>query len=90
MILKRHLGKEEFTVQDIGQFLKKMLDRFEDDKFTSTTPKGRRFLKAHRPASSSRNKAFDTTDTEAEEEALQFQRPYKQLMIWAVLLNRCV
>ncbi|XP_076461799.1 transient receptor potential cation channel subfamily M member 8-like [Babylonia areolata] len=87
LILKRNLGKEEFSIQDIGKFLEKMLDRFDDDKFVPPASK-LGSLGRFRPGSSRRGRAMDTTDTEAEEEPNQFKRPYKQLMIWAVLLNR--
>ena len=35
-----------------------------------------------------RGMSRESTDTEIEEEPGQFTRPYKNLLIWAVLMNR--
>ncbi|KAL8615582.1 hypothetical protein ACOMHN_016159 [Nucella lapillus] len=77
-------------MQDIGLFLENMLDRFDSDKLMSeSSRKGRGFQGGYsRPTSTRKGRMIDTTDTEAEEELNQFKRPYKQLMIWAVLMNR--
>ncbi|KAK6185074.1 hypothetical protein SNE40_007394 [Patella caerulea] len=84
ILLKRTTrNKEEFDLQDIGSFLKSFLDKFEDDKFSAKpTKKATQYNKSVIPHSS-RSTGSDDDFTENS-----FKCPYKQLLIWSVLMNR--
>ncbi|GFO25838.1 transient receptor potential cation channel subfamily m member 3-like [Plakobranchus ocellatus] len=102
LILKTFTKSDHITLEMVGSFLRSMLDKYEDDVFnkensSTRIPQQRNssHSKFSRMASSvstikAKVKRFqmdgDTTDN--EEEPNCFQRPYKQLLIWAVLMNR--
>ncbi|GFS07559.1 transient receptor potential cation channel subfamily M member 3-like [Elysia marginata] len=104
MILNTFTKSEHITLEMVGDFLRSMLDRYEDDIFNKEKePTKKRFRHTNTShsqfskmassvstikASLSRRNQFDGDTTDAEEEPNCFKRPYKQLLIWAVLMNR--
>ncbi|ESO90835.1 hypothetical protein LOTGIDRAFT_163721 [Lottia gigantea] len=88
-LLKRETGgKEQFTLKDIGKYLKALLDKFDDDKYTEKHPHDpfKQIQIFHRKKH--QGSELFTEDKPNSDSAAQFTCPYKHLLIWSVLMNR--
>ncbi|XP_067657196.1 transient receptor potential cation channel subfamily M member-like 2 isoform X2 [Haliotis asinina] len=86
-LLTRFSKKQDFSLSDIGAFLTKLLDKYDDEKFQEAEDQKVPVISQ----SSSLRKPkmmIESTDTDDTEEKDQFKRPFKQLLIWAILMNR--
>ncbi|XP_071090476.1 transient receptor potential cation channel subfamily M member-like 2 [Haliotis cracherodii] len=86
-LLTRFSKKTDFCLSDIGAFLTRLLDKYDDEKFQEGDTQK---LAVISQSSSVRKPKMmmESTDTDDIEEKDQFKRPYKQLLIWAILMNR--
>ncbi|XP_046549419.1 LOW QUALITY PROTEIN: transient receptor potential cation channel subfamily M member 3-like [Haliotis rubra] len=86
-LLTRFSKKPDFNLSDIGAFLTKLLDKYDDEKFQEA--EGQNVPVISQSSSLRKPKmTFESTDTDDTEEKDQFKRPFKQLLIWAILMNR--
>ncbi|XP_005094347.1 transient receptor potential cation channel subfamily M member 3 [Aplysia californica] len=90
LILTNFLKSSPFTLEEIGDFIRDMLDKFDLDTVTQDSTQSRGKKKGKRPfrPRSSLRQPATTDDTDAEDERDHFKRPYKELMIWAIIMNR--
>ncbi|XP_041370086.1 transient receptor potential cation channel subfamily M member 1-like isoform X2 [Gigantopelta aegis] len=73
VLLHQSLKKEALNLNDINKFLTKLLDKYDDEKAIME------------------KKTVKDKDCESEtddEGIKNFKKPYKQLLIWAILMNR--
>ncbi|KAH9518536.1 hypothetical protein Btru_017091 [Bulinus truncatus] len=90
VILKTFAGKEEkFTIKIIGDFIQSMLDIYDHDMFTPDNSKKKKTTKTSgTQIATAFQFAVSDSDVNSKIEANRFKRPYKQLLIWALLMNR--
>ncbi|CAL1527369.1 unnamed protein product [Lymnaea stagnalis] len=85
LILKNFAKEDKFNVDIIEKFTRSLLDRFDNDTFSKP---GDQEPKGVNKIASSMIVPHIESDSENRQEPNRFKRPYKQLLIWAILMDR--
>ena len=76
ILLHQFTKKHKLDLKDISRFLMTLLDKYDDEKSTPQKP----LLKALKSS-------YHESETD-DDDKTTFKKPYKQLLIWAILMNR--
>uniref|UniRef100_A0A2C9KDE9 TRPM SLOG domain-containing protein n=1 Tax=Biomphalaria glabrata TaxID=6526 RepID=A0A2C9KDE9_BIOGL len=90
LILKTFAKDEKFNVDMIGKFIENMIDIYDHD-ITKLEDSQKKKLsnRTSKPLISAFQSAISESDVDNKTEVNRFKRPYKQLLVWALLMNRC-
>ena len=89
--MNKYTKDGNLDIEQIGLMIRQMIDKFEVDICTQSQSQQQKPIRGRRNMSYRQKPNKSTTDdTDAEDEINHFRRPYKELMIWAIIMNRYV